>query len=375
MLHAALRRVTLAGRARAGARAARRSRTRASSNLLDAVVDYLPSPLDIPPVTGIDADTARRDRRARPRDDEPFAALAFKIMNDPSSATLTFFRVYSGKVCRRRRPCSNATQRQARAHRPPPAHAREQARGASRRSTRGNICRGGRPARHAHRRHALRREAPDPARADGSSRSRSSRSPSSRRRRPTSGEARRRARRSSPSRIRRSACTPTPRPARRSSPGWASSTSRSSSTASARVQGRGERRQARRSRTARPSPTAPRPRTSSSAQSGGRGQYGHVVHRRRADRARRAASSSRTTSSAASSRSEFMPADREGRPRGDGARRHRRLPDDRPRGPGSRTAATTRSIRASRPSRSPASHGRSRPRRQARRRPRCSSRS
>ena len=63
--------------------------------LLDAVVDYLPSPLDIPPVQGIDPNTGKEVLR-RPADDEPFAALAFKIMSDPFAGQLTYFRVYSG---------------------------------------------------------------------------------------------------------------------------------------------------------------------------------------------------------------------------------------------------------------------------------------
>ena len=65
--------------------------------LLDAVVDYLPSPLDLPPMEGLvpDSDEAVV-RKADP--DEPFAALAFKIMNDPFVGTLTFARVYSGKI-------------------------------------------------------------------------------------------------------------------------------------------------------------------------------------------------------------------------------------------------------------------------------------
>src|SRR3954447_13745284 len=64
--------------------------------LLDAVVDYLPSPLDIPPVEGIKPDETT-DTRA-PSDDAPFSALAFKIMNDPFVGTLTFARIYSGKL-------------------------------------------------------------------------------------------------------------------------------------------------------------------------------------------------------------------------------------------------------------------------------------
>lgn len=63
--------------------------------LLDAVLDYLPSPLDIPPIKGIDADTeAEIERKAS--DAEPFAALAFKIMTDPFVGQLCFIRVYSG---------------------------------------------------------------------------------------------------------------------------------------------------------------------------------------------------------------------------------------------------------------------------------------
>jgi elongation factor G len=65
--------------------------------LLDAVVDYLPSPLDIPPIEGIDPQTDQKVLR-RPDDGEPFAALVFKIMSDPYVGQLVFFRVYSGHV-------------------------------------------------------------------------------------------------------------------------------------------------------------------------------------------------------------------------------------------------------------------------------------
>ena len=65
--------------------------------LLDAVVDYLPSPLDIPPVDGINPKTDEPE--LRPSDDEaPFSALAFKIMTDPFVGKLAFFRVYSGTI-------------------------------------------------------------------------------------------------------------------------------------------------------------------------------------------------------------------------------------------------------------------------------------
>jgi elongation factor G len=65
--------------------------------LLDAVVDYLPSPLDVPPVNGIDPRTEHELSR-RPAEDEPFSALAFKVMSDPYVGKLTYFRVYSGKI-------------------------------------------------------------------------------------------------------------------------------------------------------------------------------------------------------------------------------------------------------------------------------------
>ena len=65
--------------------------------LLDAVVDYLPSPLDVPPVEGTNPKSGETDSR-KASDDEPFAALAFKIATDPYVGKLTFFRVYSGHV-------------------------------------------------------------------------------------------------------------------------------------------------------------------------------------------------------------------------------------------------------------------------------------
>jgi elongation factor G len=65
--------------------------------LLDAVVDFLPSPVDMPPVQGQELKTFAHVTR-KPSDDEPFAALAFKIATDPYVGKLTFFRVYSGTV-------------------------------------------------------------------------------------------------------------------------------------------------------------------------------------------------------------------------------------------------------------------------------------
>jgi elongation factor G len=65
--------------------------------LLDAVIDYLPSPLDVPPIHGLDPRTEHELSR-RPALDEPFSALAFKVMSDPYVGKLTYIRVYSGQV-------------------------------------------------------------------------------------------------------------------------------------------------------------------------------------------------------------------------------------------------------------------------------------
>ncbi len=65
--------------------------------LLDAVVDYMPSPLDVPPIRGINPVTDQEEERLS-SDEAPFSALAFKIMTDPFVGKLCFFRVYSGKI-------------------------------------------------------------------------------------------------------------------------------------------------------------------------------------------------------------------------------------------------------------------------------------
>src|SRR6202453_735676 len=67
-------------------------------NLLDAVVDYLPSPLDIPPVQGVLPDNPAVTEELPPTDDAPFSALVFKIMTDPFVGQLAFIRVYSGRL-------------------------------------------------------------------------------------------------------------------------------------------------------------------------------------------------------------------------------------------------------------------------------------
>ena len=93
--------------------------------LLDAVVDFLPSPLDVPSITGldpnkkVDPDHPEATSIERPAaDDAPFCALAFKIMTDPFVGQLTFFRVYSGVLTagRQRLQLDQAAHR---AHRPP----------------------------------------------------------------------------------------------------------------------------------------------------------------------------------------------------------------------------------------------------------------
>src|SRR5205085_1798173 len=65
--------------------------------LLDAIVDYLPSPLDVPAIHGIDPRTQHELSR-KAQEGEPFSALAFKVMSDPFVGKLTYFRVYSGRI-------------------------------------------------------------------------------------------------------------------------------------------------------------------------------------------------------------------------------------------------------------------------------------
>ncbi|HFL2599324.1 TPA: EF-Tu/IF-2/RF-3 family GTPase, partial [Clostridioides difficile] len=71
-------------------------RNKGVQKLLDAVVEYMPSPIDIPSIKGVDMDGNEVERHSS--DDEPFSALAFKIMTDPFVGKLAFFRVYSGSM-------------------------------------------------------------------------------------------------------------------------------------------------------------------------------------------------------------------------------------------------------------------------------------
>jgi elongation factor G len=96
-LRAALRRATVAGRAVPVLMGAA-FKNKGVQPLLDAVVDFLPSPEDVPAVTGKDPQNGDHQVERRASDDEPFSALAFKIMNDPFVGSLTYFRVYSGKI-------------------------------------------------------------------------------------------------------------------------------------------------------------------------------------------------------------------------------------------------------------------------------------
>ena len=194
--------------------------------LLDAVVDYLPSPVDIAAVQGHDLKTEEPIER-HADDNEPFAALAFKIMSDTHVGKLTYFRVYSGKLAAGGQVLNATKDRKERIGRIAP-DARQPPRGQGRR-LRGRHRRRGRTEEHDDRRHALRPEPPDRARAHGVPRARDlGRDRAQDQGRP--GQARQGAQRGSPTRTRRSRSARTRRPARRSSPAWASSTSTCSST-------------------------------------------------------------------------------------------------------------------------------------------------
>ena len=96
MIRHALRKGTLAG-AITPVLAGSAFKNKGVQALLDAIVDYLPSPLDVPPVQGLDPKTEEEETRS-PDYESPFAALAFKVMSDPYVGKLTYFRVYSGQV-------------------------------------------------------------------------------------------------------------------------------------------------------------------------------------------------------------------------------------------------------------------------------------
>jgi elongation factor G len=96
-LRAAIRRATIAGTI-APVLCGSAFKNKGVQPLLDAIVHYLPSPHDIPPIKGAKPGGGAAELERAPKDDEPFAALAFKIMSDPYVGKLTYFRVYSGTL-------------------------------------------------------------------------------------------------------------------------------------------------------------------------------------------------------------------------------------------------------------------------------------
>ena len=194
--------------------------------VLDAVVDYLPSPLDIPAIRGIDPATGEEIER-HPSDSEPFAALAFKLQTDPFVGQLTFFRVYSGTIESGTyvyNANTNGKERLGRIVRLQ-ADKREEVK----KVFAGEIA-AAVGLKDAKTSHTLCDENNRLSSTRLSSPNRSSRSASSRRPRPTK---RRWAWLSSasPTKIRPSRLSPTRKPARPSSPAWASFTLRFSLTA------------------------------------------------------------------------------------------------------------------------------------------------
>ena len=186
-------------------------RNKGIQQMLDAVVDYLPSPLDVPPMIALDPRTGDEVIRT-PDDNEPFSALAFKIAADPFVGKLAFFRVYSGTLkAGLVRP--ERDEGQEGADRPHPPDAREPPRG-DRRGLRRRHRRGRRPQGHLHRRHAGRSGPPGHPRVDdvpgaghrGQDRAQDEGRPGQARRSPSSA---------SPRRTRPSASTPTPSRPRR----------------------------------------------------------------------------------------------------------------------------------------------------------------
>ena len=134
--------------------------------LLDAVIDFLPSPLDVPPVHGLEPVKGDEDREAvrNASDEEPFSALAFKIMADPYVGKLAYFRVYSGKLEAGSRVLNVTTGRTERIGRILMMHAndREDVQG----GLRGRHRRRRRHQAGRHRRHAGRARQADQARGD-----------------------------------------------------------------------------------------------------------------------------------------------------------------------------------------------------------------
>ena len=254
--------------------AARRSRTRACSPCSTPSSTSCPAPLDVPPTTGMDLKGI--EELERPADDnEPFSALAFKIMSDPHVGKLTYFRVYCGTLEKGGTVLNSTKDRKERVGRILQMHAnhREDREavfagdivavvGLKQTTTGDTLCdangadraRGPRVPRAGHPRGRRAQDQGRPGQAG-------------------QGPAWRCPRRTRPSRS-----TPTRRPARPSSAAWASCTSRCSSTACCASSRSTPTWASPRSPTARRSPRPSRRSSSAtSRQTGGRGQFGHVV--------------------------------------------------------------------------------------------------
>ena len=200
--------------------------------LLDAVIDYLPSPLDVPPVEGLEPAKGSSNGDERPAarqaaDDEPFAALAFKIMADPYVGKLTYFRVYSGQLEAGSRVLNVTTGRTERIGRILMMHANE--REEVKEVYAGDIAAAVGIKQVVDRRHAGRARPADQARDDRVPRAGDQgRDRAQDEGRPGEDVDARSA--AWPRRTRPSRSAPTRRPARPRSPAWASCTSRCWST-------------------------------------------------------------------------------------------------------------------------------------------------
>ena len=266
--------------------------------MLDAVVDYLPSPLDVPPMIGLDPKTGAEIIRT-PDDSEPFSALAFKIAADPFVGKLAFFRVYSGTLKAGSYVYNPAKDKQ-RADRPHPPDARQPPRG-DRRCLRRRHRRGRRAQGHLHRRHPGRPGAPDHPRVDdlpgaghrGQDRAEDEGRPGQAGASPSSAW---------PRRTRPSGSTPTRSRPRRSSPGMGElhlDVLVDRMIREFKVAANIGKPQVSYRETIR---RAAEGNGRFVRQTGGKGQYGHADHQARARTRRAPATSSSTRSSAARSR-------------------------------------------------------------------------
>ena len=136
--------------------------------LLDAVISYLPSPLDVPAIKGHDVKDAEKIIERKASDDEPFSALAFKIASDPFSGVLTFIRVYSGKLEVGKATNNSVKSKKEKISKLLLMHAnkREEIQSVST----GEIAAVIRPSFHGYRRYPLRRNPSDSPGEDGFSR-------------------------------------------------------------------------------------------------------------------------------------------------------------------------------------------------------------